>query len=302
MICIDFQGGAHGNYLEFVCNKIAGITIGTPFNKLGASHKKTYTAPKIFVANHYSFLPVPLCSKRVISIQFDIDDLLSLQQISLLRAGDYGYNNDILEIDTYHKLNNENYSWVLNILYDSFFSNQVKQSYDAVKDPTWPDINTRAEFAQLPQWIQDECKDVHNLILFELNEKSPDCPRQILREFFQIGFDSPTQSGFYVRQTEIKYPENVDVFIFPFSAFYNTEIFMSNISKIASWAGLSYTCQQEIAGLHDEFLQRQPYKNSKSKCDQVIANIKLGLVDNLPSTDLLEEAYINSKLGYDWFK
>jgi hypothetical protein len=26
MIYIDFQGGAHGNYLEFACNTMCGVT------------------------------------------------------------------------------------------------------------------------------------------------------------------------------------------------------------------------------------------------------------------------------------
>jgi len=42
MIYIDFQGGAHGNFLEYVCNKfLANVpTDGNPFNSLGASHDK----------------------------------------------------------------------------------------------------------------------------------------------------------------------------------------------------------------------------------------------------------------------
>ena len=90
MIHIDFQGGAHGNYLEFVCNKIAGVTVNTPFNSLGASHSKQYTGIKIFHADHYSFLHKPFVFNKIISIQIDTDDLLLLQQISLLREGDYG--------------------------------------------------------------------------------------------------------------------------------------------------------------------------------------------------------------------
>ena len=92
MIYIDFQGGAHGNYLEFVCNKILAKikTNGpTPFNTLGSSHSKKYLEPQVFQMGHYSFesTPIPNNSK-VIAVTVTIDDLLLLQSISLLRAGD----------------------------------------------------------------------------------------------------------------------------------------------------------------------------------------------------------------------
>ena len=55
MIYIDFQGGAHGNYLEYVCNRfLANIeTNASPFDSLGASHIKKYATPKQFSAWHY---------------------------------------------------------------------------------------------------------------------------------------------------------------------------------------------------------------------------------------------------------
>jgi hypothetical protein len=50
MIYIDFVGGAHGNYLEFICNKfLAGVDCNElPFNALGASHDKGYKGEKQF--------------------------------------------------------------------------------------------------------------------------------------------------------------------------------------------------------------------------------------------------------------
>jgi hypothetical protein len=301
MICIDFQGGAHGNYLEFVCNKIAGRTIGLPFNDAGASHNKQYIKPKLFFRDHYSFSPIPFVSKKVISIQIVPDDLLALQQISLLRAGDYGYDSDKLEINTYNKLNNNNYRWVLDQLINSFFKNQIKESYNAVKDPGWPEIDNLSDYVQLPQWIQDECKNIHNLNLLELNENNPDCPRHVLREFFQIGFSNPEQHGFIARQKQIIYPCDFDVFVFPFSCFYNMEQFLYQTQKIAHWADLVYNCQSEIEELHNEFFQKQPYRNSNTKCDNLVQQLQIDKNLMLPKLDLLEEAYINTKLGQNYF-
>lgn len=301
-ISIDFQAGAHGNYLEFVCNKIAGIAIGTPFNKFGASHNKNYIGTKQFEANHYSFIPLPISSQRVISIQIDYDDLLPLQQVSLLRAGDLGYDNNQLEINTYNKLNNIHYRWMLDNIIQNFFTNQIQDSYNAVKDPSWPDVNTIAEFENLPDAIKQECIEQHKLILLKLSASAPDCPKSILREFFQIGFRNPSQHGFIVQQKQILYKESVQVYVFPFRCFYNTDEFLKEIAKVASWAGIQYTCQQEIEQLHNEFLQRQPYKDSKIKCDAIVEKIQNNTWSHETAVDLLQEAYINSKLGWNYFE
>jgi hypothetical protein len=303
MIHIDFQGGAHGNYLEFICNIAAGVEVnGLPFNELGASHKKIYTTQKIFYAGHYSFCFTPFASDKIVSIQIDTDDLLPVQQISLLRAGDYNYDNDLLEINTFNKLNNVSYKWVLSTLIDGFFVNQVRQSYNAVKDTSWPDINNINDFKKLPTWIKDECRIQHNLKLLELSSESPDCPRHVLREFFQIGFENPTKMGFIARQRDVVYSESCQLYMFPFSCFYDTNQFLIEIKKLIDWAQLSYNCQDRIIKIHEEFLSRQPYKDSKHKCDNLIEQLfkKNNIV--LPKLDLLEEAYINAKLKWNYFK
>jgi hypothetical protein len=301
MIHIDFQGGAHGNYLEFVCNKIAGITVGTPFNLLGASHNKVYTAEKIFHADHYSFLPKPFMFDKIISIQINKDDLLPLQQVSLLRAADFGYDNDQLEINTYNKLNNQHYKWVLENIIQNFFTNQIRDSYNAVKDPSWPDVTTLTEFENLPNWIKTECAEQHKLELLELSPERPDCPRSILQEFFQIGFLHPEQHGFIVRQQQAKYDLTKQIYQWPFRCFYDMTAFLQEIKKVAEWAEISHTCQSDIEELHHEFLQRQPYKNSKVKCDTIIKEIQSSKPLNLDNINLIEEAYINNKLGWDYF-
>ena len=301
MIHIDFQGGAHGNYLEFVCNKIAGITAGTPFNEHGASHAKTYTGNKVFYADHYSFWPKPLVFDKVIDIHIDIDDLLQLQQISLLRAGDFGFDNNQLEINTYNKLNNPHYKWVLENIVQNFFTNQIQDSYNAVKDPSWPMVTTLDEFKNLPTKIKRECIQQHKLELLELSPDQPNCPRSILREFFQIGFLHPEQHGFIVRQQQAKYNTTKQVYQWPFRCFYNMTEFLQEIKKVAEWAEISYTCQSDIEELHNEFLQRQPYKDSKFKCNEIIKQIRSNTTPNVIDVNLIEEAYINAKLSWNYF-
>jgi hypothetical protein len=307
MIHIDFQGGAHGNYLEFICNKIAGVVEpGTlPFNALGASHNKSYNSSQIFFASHYSYTPdsrYPWRFNRIISIQVKTDDLLPLTQVSLLRAGDRGYDNNQLEIDTFNKLNNKDYAWMLDTLIGSFFTNQISDSYNAVKDPLWPDVHCLDDFYQLPEHIRSECIHQHGLKLLELSEKNPNCPRSVLREFFQIGFQIPSKHGFMSRQQNVRYSVDDDVYVFPFRSFYDIKEFLNEIKQIAEWAGMIYDCEDQIALIHREFLTRQPYKDSKHRCDdlvkKIIGNEPLGLLN----VTMIEEAYINAALGRDYFQ
>lgn len=119
LIPIDFVAGTHGHFLEVVLNNFFNITTTNldPFNSLGASHKvnSEYLDSRMFVARHWFEDSVNQLSQfdRVISIQFDHDDLLLVSSASLLRAGDQGIDNDQLEIDTCFKLNNKFYQGLL---------------------------------------------------------------------------------------------------------------------------------------------------------------------------------------------
>jgi len=304
MIAIDFQAGAHGNFLEFVCNKAVGVgVVGSPFNARGAAHHKRYIGKKLFHANHYSFLPSlgGALPPHVISIQITHDDLLPLSQISLLRAGDLALDNNDLDVNTYHKLNNVNYRWVLDNLISKFFEGQVSRSFDAIRDPSWPKITTVNEFKQLPQHIQQECRDVHNLELLELSDMTPDCPRHILGEFFEIGFVDSQNHGFMTQQQRMQYQDR-DVYVFPFASFYNTELFVQQINAIIKWANLIAIDISNIVQLHKEFLTKQPYACSKQKCDLIVQQCITNDDFDLPTVTLMEESYINAQLtrqGYE---
>ena len=301
MIYIDFQGGAHGNYLEFVCNRFLArvpVDAPTPFSSTGSSHKKQYLADPMFVSGHYSTSPELYpgydASGKIISIQISHDDLLPLSSISLLRAGDFNLDNNFLEIDTYNKFNNPSYRWVLDNIIQNFFQGQISESYNAVRDESWPDIKTIDDFNSLPDWIREECINTHQLDLLQLDEQHPDCPRYILREFFKIGFKYPEQSGFITQQQKMIYKS--EPMIFPFGAFYHSDEFVAEIEKIGQ--ALDYTVN-DVGGLielHQAFLDRQPYKNSKSQCDDIIERIITGKNFELDGLDLLKESYISAKL------
>jgi hypothetical protein len=156
-------------------------------------------------------------------------------------------------------------------------------------------VHSLKDFANLPEVIKAECKHIHNLKLLELTEEQPHCPRHILREFVQLGFENPDQHGFIKRQKQIQYPQHWPRFEFNFSNFYNQKKFMDHVKAIASWANISYNDWHKIENLHQEFLTRQPYKNCKSICDQIVEDLCNG--KNFQSKlTMIEEAYVNAQL------
>lgn len=296
-VYIDFQGGSHGNYLEFVCNKfLAQVPCNdSPFNTLGASHNKQYFGKKIFKARHY-FQDTEFTNANIISIRITPDDLLPLSSVSLLRAGDLNLDIDQLEVDTYNKINIDNYKWVLDNLIHSFFQTQIQDSYNAVKDPSWPSVSCMDDFDQLPEWIRLECLQQHNLKLLQLDERTPDCPRYILREFFKIGFQKPELAGFITQQQKMIYDQTNRVHLFPFGSFYNTHQFIDQVQLIGQWAGFELQDVSRLIELHTTFLNKQPYKNSKQVCDDLIQRIVQEEIFDLPKLDLMQESYVLARL------
>jgi hypothetical protein len=302
MIYIDYQGGAHGNFLEFTCNKfLAGVDSGDlPFNVFGASHDKNYAGRKVFEAGHYfQYNKVPLTNAKIISIRITEEDLLPLSNISLLRAGDLNLDNDSLEVDTYNKLDNIHYRWVLDNIIEKFSANQIRKSYEAVKDPSWPIVNGLDDFQKLPNWIKSECLEQHNCHLIEISNQNPDCPRWVLREFFKLGFKNPKQAGFFTQQDKMDYDTSNDVFYFPFGSFYDLEWFKKEVFAISVWANLDY---RDPTALHKEFMKRQPYAHDKKFCDDILARIYSKEKFVFPKLDLMKESYLEAalELYYDY--
>ena len=291
-IDIDFIGGSHGNYLEFVLTKLMFPTQfpDTPFNSLGASHNKFYTK-KVFFARHY-FQSAPTTNNKVISVQFTDEDLLQLMSISLLRAGDMNILDTELHINTYQKLNNKFYRSTLDNIISSY---SPLSGYSDINADSWPAVQSVEEFYQLPQWIQDECATVYGFSPHAINESSPDISRAVLREFFKFGFLTPEKNGFTREMKRMQYSAEQQVFKFPYNCFYNTKEFVDQLAKVQQYFNLEFSDYNPNL-LHSEFLNKQLYKNLKQETNDIIEKVKSG-GDNIPlNLTLFQESYINAKL------
>ena len=300
-IYIDFQGGSHGNYLEFVCNRfLADIPTASalPFNHYKAAHNKQYLAEQVFICNHFTTYGISLANETVISIHIHPDDLLPLQCISLLRAGDRDINPCSLETDIYHKLCNPDYQHVLDNLKDRFFNDRdMINGYYAIADPSWPRIDSVQDYYALPQHIRDECEQQHGFRMLTLDKDNPNCPREILIEFFQIGFSNPAEHGF-IKAQEMKIHTKCDVYKFPFGSLYNEHYFKREISCLSDFLQMPFDSDnKDFIHLHREFLQRQPYKDSKTHCDHLIDRLLQNPELGIPELDVVQEAYVRAGLA-----
>lgn len=310
-ISIDYYPGSHGSFLEFVCNKIAGVVLlsENPFDDTGAAHNLNYAEAKdrIFISGHWSNKKLASSFKKVVSIRFTEHDTLPLVAIGALRAGTHTFDLDTLDVNTYHKLNNQYQQGKIYAIKYYYFHKHVYKKYMenriSILDPILITVSdprriTKQEIESISVDAEQELLKTYNINLLKLDADHPDCPRYVLREFFeQWELDEPLHG-----LAEMVYDNTIDVYEFPYISFYDTDAFIHQLKQLASWANLQYNDYDSIRELHEQFMIRQPYAHSKQKCDQIIENI-INKSGSVPDRVLLiEEAYINRELnrqGYE---
>ena len=296
-ICIDFYPGSHGNYLEFVCNKMAGIEtkLATPFARDGAAHFKQYLDPRaqVFHAAHWFFEEEPLPTTKILSIGYTEDDVLPLSQVSLVRSGPGKFDPDLLQNNTFHTLNNRFYKGTMDAIKLDYFVEVVLPKYNDIRDQLdLPEIFLLEEYNALADNTKKLLKDKYDVVPLKLDDEQPDCPRRILRDYYERKLIFQLMK----RQTLMVYDETKDVHKFPYGCFYNEDQFIDELEKVAVWANLQYNNYDSIRKLHSQFIRKQPYAYSKQKADQAVQDVinKTGAEPDILT--LFEEAYVNSKL------
>lgn len=124
---------------------------------------------------YYQWITVPhvrkLFEKIAIETEQDYQNLIAkLQQfgVSVMRPDLPDYN-DIKIKDRYMPppMTPRDYMIMIGQTFYKGYQLDLKTFYEAVRDPSWPQFSTREEFKSLPQSIQDECYQVHELDKFE---------------------------------------------------------------------------------------------------------------------------------------
>jgi hypothetical protein len=182
---------------------------------------------------------------------------------------------------------------LLNKLIEGFSQGQLKASYNAIKDPSWPDIESADDYYDLPEHIRNECEQEHGMIVFELSAKRPNCPRNVLREFFKFGFKNPAQHGYMLEQARMIYANPDQVVYIPFSSFYNASELGKEFYKLVKHFDLIWD-PWTLGSLQKKFASKQKYANSLIKCKQLLELILDDKEMKIPKLSLLEESYIEA--------
>ena len=255
-VSIDFVAGSHGNFLEFVCNKFLG--------KLDIN-----------------FSPFNELGSSHVKTQSYLDN-------QVFRADHYVLNR--------YELTKK----VIKITFEPDDLLALSSVCFLRAGETNIDINSLEQntfFKLNNEFYKNLIEEINNAYpKITLSEQSPHCPRYILREFFKFGFRDYHTHGLLLKLKKMNYGLDHQVVDFAFKNFYNTEMFVDQIKALAKWYGTNIKNVDELVELHQQFLDKQIFKNSKIQADSVIDAVQQRKEILIPGLSLLQESYINGVL------
>lgn len=301
---IDYVGGTHGHYLEFLCNKyIEGLPDmpASPFNTYGTSDTVVTTAMgekgvAPWHARHFYMHPSGFdTSLPTVKILFDLRDILLVVATNISRASRaHGVDAsfDTLHINTYNKLFGTPRAFMLE---------EIKEKFNSYN---WYD--------------------------FDFNSNQPHCPIYVLREYFKDHWftnQSPVMRERYFMMQETLYrpmwpdyehkehPNHIaeKQMTVQFRDFYDYSAFLDMLRDIAAFVGKTFVVPEnnELLDIFNEFVSNNPYADIQTKMAE-----RLNAIDNYEILDItdcnvLEQAYIEDlystrykiefKYREDWF-
>ena len=256
MIAIDFQAGQHGNFLEFVCNK---------------------------------FLAQVPCSDSPFNGLGAAHDKTYYGETIFKAEHFYATNKDILQSQKVLSIRLTEEDILPHVSIAFLRAEDRNYDNDQLEVNTYYKMQTHPPFKAM-------IKNISNSYQLNLSRQNPNCPRNILREFYKLWFRNPSWGFMTVQQEQMVYPSTSDVLYFPFISFYDHDKFVEQLSKIAAWSDYTFDNTTQFETLYKEFIKRQPYKHSKTDCDALLTRIFAGEEFDIPKLTLFQESYMNAKL------
>jgi hypothetical protein len=255
-IPIDFVAGSHGNYLETVCN-----------------HGFGYTGPE----DNFT------------------DAGTSHQKSSEYNANKVFIANHWFEL---YPETLQNFDTIISITFSqddllllSSISLLRAGDFDIENDSL--EHNTVAKLSR-PEYCET-LKLLYNSYPF-LDQRNPDIPRTVLREFYKFGFKNPAVSGYWLKRTQMKYPRNSQTFEFKFESFYNTNKFVESLQNVSRFLDKNFVFDDAFYTRHEKFLSFIPYIDHKQQCDRLIRYVLNRTPAEIPELSLFQESYINGHI------
>lgn len=276
-ILIDFPAGAHGNFLEFLLNKFYHLEDWPdPFNDIGNSHNKIYKDDfddKKFLGDHFA------------RFEFDTDtvSVTGNYRESLSKCLDSSQKVIMITVDA-----NDLLLLQLNSLYRA---GDIQLEFDDLENNTYNKLN---EFENYHSLLENLIKSYG----LKCSEVNPDVPRHILREFHKFGFKDSTINGFIISQKNAEARlQNKDVFKFPYNSFFDFNLLLAELYKVAEYYNIALTIDQiYLKQIHNKFLTKILGLDYKITCDNIIDNVNNNIEVEIPKLNLVQESYINAKL------
>ena len=298
MIPILFHTGTHGHYVEFVLNKVIHghkIYRSDPLGVLGTSHAqqldRNYLKHLTFKCKHPNNNIIE--HKPFLKIDFDSSDDLFVLQLSLKRTGDQNIDIDTLDQGTYFQLFGK-YGLDGKAGGPQQLINDINQFTDLtpyynIKDPSWPNINSVNEFYNLPQHILDECIQVFGFCPIQITADRPDAPRWVLRSIFKSWFYNQSRRPSTIMSYLDGYKTSYKLQL---QNLYDTAIFKQEILQIGKFFNIEMNLDNFSTQIHQEFINRIPYKDSKYNTEKVINSISNHEHFQI-KLNVVEEGYVN---------
>lgn len=256
-IPIDFVAGSHGHFLETTLNKYFNIA-----NVIGGTFTSTGTSHRL--SSDYinqRLFHADHWSERYKSELDNVSQLISIRF----------EQDDLLLLSSVSLLRAAD----LNINNDEL------------------EINTVDKLNNL--FYQDTLELIYRSYSF-LNRNENSIPRYVLREFYKFGFRDPDVNGYWLKQKQLTYPTDCNVFYVEFKDFYNVSLLVKRIKELELFLNMTFEFSDEFYQHHQKFVSFIPYVDNKKVCDYIVDCIQEGNHIPIPKLTLFQESYINGQL------
>jgi len=138
--------------------------------------------------------------------------------------------------------------------------------------------------------IKDKFKNLYNIDVDEHTK----IPKFIFRDFFKLSFLNPIKDGFIENNNHLLSNLPTNCKLFPVSAFWNKELFFSNIKKINKELNLKLVIDQTAEEIYDLFLKNILEYDTYNRCEIIIKSLEKKENIDISNIDIVEQAYISA--------
>jgi hypothetical protein len=256
IIPIDFVAGSHGNFLETILNKYFGFV----------AKENTLTATGTSHNKSDSYLQQRVFWARHWFEQYR-QELNTFEKIISVRFS----QDDLLLLSSVSLLR----AGDMNINNDNL------------------EIDTQCKLNN--EFYKDTLNLIYQSYPF-LDTEAPSIERYILREFFKFGFRDPDYNGYWIKQQQMTYLTESQVFYVDFDSFYKIDKLENMIRQLEVFVSKRFDFSQEFYQEHQRFLSFIPYIDHKNACDWIVQAVITGQDIVVPQLTLFQESYINGTL------